>query len=457
MGSAEGLGGGVLVGEIRWHKEAACSSGGKKAPVSWRKFYDSEVCMEACHQSSLHSDDVVSGRDSRNMNSHPTTLDIYATSVLQKSGKIVRKNSGCTKRSGMTHMEVSKNKSGLHDVNGTVPELASSSARCNVSEKNQLVQQKNSSTSRRGDKRNSKANYKSRCDSFSLKSGLVGFNSAAGGNNFIGICGLKPDVFDITKDVTELSLDELLCGSYSCPFIKDKGKTTNLNSKLLQSVRSACSILQPQKVSRVQNFAETDNSSFRNDSPGLVAFNSAVGQTYGNKGDCFPADLPSKVHESDDIIKISDFADSPLYKPKDIVERLALSRPKDLDVLLSDAARTTSSSKTSTDARLSKSVSQRTGLPPFTWSHSFSGHNRLGSDAVKLSMSRALCQGRWVKVKNCVALHKGCADLLKDFESLTFDQSLVPSTSDRPENEFAQIDRVLSSFDASSPSKIPAD
>ncbi|KAL6544127.1 hypothetical protein OROGR_010624 [Orobanche gracilis] len=133
MGSAEGLGGGVLVGEIRWHKEAACSSGGKKAPVCWRKFYDSEVCMEPCHQSSLHSDAAVSGRDSRNMNSHPTTLDIYATSVLQKSGKIVRKNSGCTKRSGMAHMEVSKNKYGLHDVNGTVPELASSSARCNVS------------------------------------------------------------------------------------------------------------------------------------------------------------------------------------------------------------------------------------------------------------------------------------------------------------------------------------
>ncbi|KAL6544126.1 hypothetical protein OROGR_010623 [Orobanche gracilis] len=325
------------------------------------------------------------------------------------------------------------------------------------SEKNQLVQQKNSSTSRHGDKRNSKANYKSRCDSFSLKSGLVGFSSAAGGNNFIGICGLKPDVFDITKDADELSLDELLRGSYSCPFIKDKGKTTtNLNSTLLQSVRSACSILQPQKVSRVQHFAETDNSSFRNDSPGLVAFSSAVVQTDGNKGDSCPADLPSKVLESDDIIKISDFADSPLYKPKDILERLALSRPKDLDALLSDAARTTSS-KTSPDARLSKPVSQRTGLPPFTWSHSFSGHNRLGSDAVKLSMSRALCQGRWVKVKNCVALHKGSADLLKDFESLTFDQSLVPSTSDRPENEFAPIDRVLSSFDASSPSKVPAD
>ncbi|GFP92618.1 hypothetical protein PHJA_001406000 [Phtheirospermum japonicum] len=134
MGSPEGFSsGGVVVGEVRWHTENACSSGGKKAPAFWRKIPDSEVRVEACRPSSLHIDDAVNDHVSGNMKSHPPTLDIDAKPVRQRSGKIARKNSGCTKRSGMAHMEVSKNKSGLHDVNGAFPELVSSSASCNVS------------------------------------------------------------------------------------------------------------------------------------------------------------------------------------------------------------------------------------------------------------------------------------------------------------------------------------
>ncbi|KAK6129986.1 hypothetical protein DH2020_036268 [Rehmannia glutinosa] len=580
MGSPEGFGsGGVVVGEVRWHMEGACSSGDVRlgfedvseempngiknlidtlmhfataysslyttqlmlarkmifsddihafnvsAPAFWEKIPDSEVRLEVSHQSSLESDDVVNDHGSGNMKSHPLTLHPDAKPVRQKSGKIARKNSGCTKRSGMVQMEVSNCKSGLHDVNGTFPELASSSASCNISvqrnndvnhqtsaklatlinmflgklnlllssvnrtfemflilsqclgfasmvvhfaqtkamisEKHQLVKQKNSSISRRGDKRNSKFNQKSRCDSFSLKNGLVGFNSAAGGNNFIGIYGLKPDVFDITKYVDEPSVDELLRGGYSCPFIaKDKGKkAATTNSDILQSVRNACSVLQSQKVLQTQNSAETDNSLIRKDSTGSVALSSAVVQTDGIKEDSCSTDLPSsqKVHESDDKIKMADIADSSLYKPKDILERLSLPPPKDLDLLLSDASKTTTSSKNSTDPRLGKLVSQRTGLPPFPWSHSFSGHNKLGSDAVKLSTSRTICQGRWVKVKNFSALQKGSVDLLKDFESLTFDQSLVPSISDRPENDLVPVERVLSASGACSPSKVLAD
>lgn len=54
-----------------------------------------------------------------------------------------------------------------------------------IVEKNQLIKQKNSSAGRRGEKRNSK--HKNKCDSFSLKNGLVGFSSTAGGNNFFGM------------------------------------------------------------------------------------------------------------------------------------------------------------------------------------------------------------------------------------------------------------------------------
>lgn len=166
-----------------------------------------------------------------------------------------------------------------------------------------------------------------------------------------------------------------------------------------------------------------------------------------------------KVHESDEKIKVSNVADSPLYKPKDVLERLALPPPKELDSLLSDTSKITSSSKYSTDHRSGKQVSHRTGLPPFPWSNSFSGHNKLGSDAVKLSATRTICQGRWVKVKYSTALPEGSADLLADFESLSFDQSLVPSsslTSERPANEFVPIGRILSNSSAYSTSKAPA-
>ncbi|GFP92617.1 hypothetical protein PHJA_001405900 [Phtheirospermum japonicum] len=274
-----------------------------------------------------------------------------------------------------------------------------------------------------------------------LSDGLIGYHPVIidlTTESHSGLCGSKSDVFDITKYVDEPPLDELLRGSYSCPSIKDKEKTTtNSNSNLLQSFRNACSILQAQNIAQAPNCAETN----------------------GSKGDSCPADLSlsEKVNESDDKIKISDIADSPLYKPKDILERLALPPPKDLDVLLSESSKTTSSSKNSADPRSGKPISQRNGLPPFPWSHSFSGHNKLGSDAVKLSMSRAICQGRWVKVKNCTSLQKDSADLLKDFESLRFDQSLVPSISERREYEFPPIERVLSASGASSPPKAPTD
>ncbi|XP_011073346.1 uncharacterized protein LOC105158310 isoform X3 [Sesamum indicum] len=474
MRSAEGFGSGgsgvVVVGEVRCHTEGACSSGGLKEPAFWRNIPDSEPCVEVCKPSSLHDNDATNDRVSGNTAFHPSTLDLDAKLVLQKSGKIVRNSSGCTKRSGLSQMEVSKPKPGLPNINGISPELASSSASCSLSEKNQLFKQKNSSTSRRGDKRNSKVKHKNRCDSFSLKNGLIGFNSATGGNNFYGIHGIKPDSSDITKYVNELSLDELLHGSYSSPSIaEDKGeKAPKSNNIILESVRKACSVLQAQKVLQAQNCAEVDTICTQKGSTSLVTVNSALGQTDDDKGDNCAADLALsdkcvdcssilKVQDSDVKIQISN-VDSPLYQPKDVFERLALPPPKDLDLLLSDASKPTSSK--STDPRVGKPVSQRTGLPPFPWSHSFSGHNKVGSDASKLSTSRTICQGRWVKVKNSTLLQKGSANLLADFETLTFDQSLVPSTnllSEDRENEVAPAERVLSASGACSTSSVPAD
>jgi len=78
-----------------------------------------------------------------------------------------------------------------------------------------------------------------------------------------GLYGLKHDFHDVTKLMDEPPLDELLRGTFDCPNLsKDKGKkTSNLSVSFLNSVRKACSILQPPKSTQSQNMSEVDYSS----------------------------------------------------------------------------------------------------------------------------------------------------------------------------------------------------
>ncbi|KAL0330017.1 UNVERIFIED_CONTAM: hypothetical protein Sradi_4988400 [Sesamum radiatum] len=502
MGSAEGFvgSGSVEVGEVRRQVEGACSSGAPRDEnrvvttslrAVWSKSPDSELSTEGRESSRLQDDETSKehGFTLGNAKSH-LILALKAEVLLQKCSKLKKSSSRCAKRPVMVQMEVSKSKVGLHVVNEVSNALASSPANYHISvvisalqrfwgaqnfskhalrvflssfviEKTQVFKQKNSYNCRRGDKRNSKV-HKNRCDSFSLKDGLVVFNSAAVGNNFCGIYGLKSELTDITKYVNELSLDELLCGRYDYSSIaKDKGKSvSNSNSNFLQSYRKACSILQDQKVHQTQKCAEINSSFIQQVSTGSMMTGSATDQIDFNRGESLTAELPSsdKVKESGDEIKLSkSVSDSPLYLPKDILERLTLPLPKDLDSLLSDAHKTTSSSK-SCDPRLGKTLFQQTGLPSFPWSHSFSGHSKLGADSVKLSTSRTMCNARWFKVKSSSTPQKDPVSSVWDIESLTFDQNLVPKvnlTSGSPENQTASVERVLSSSGASSTSRVP--
>lgn len=101
-------------------------------PAFMRKIPDPKLCVDAFQPSGLHSDIVSDDRGLENVKS-TSTLNHDAKPVLQRPGKMGRKNSGCTKRSVMVQMEVSKSKPGIRDVNGISPELASSSASCNIS------------------------------------------------------------------------------------------------------------------------------------------------------------------------------------------------------------------------------------------------------------------------------------------------------------------------------------
>lgn len=75
-----------------------------------------------------------------------------------------------------------------------------------------------------------------------------------------GLSGLKADVHDITKLVDDVSLNDLLNGTYDCPSLgKDKGKkAANTTESFLHSVRKACSVLQLPRPAQFLNFAETD-------------------------------------------------------------------------------------------------------------------------------------------------------------------------------------------------------
>ena len=120
--------------------------------------------------------------------------------------------------------------------------------------------------------------------------------------------------------------------------------------------------------------------------------------------------------------------DLPLCQPKDILERLVLPPSKDLDSLLLDVAKPSVLLKNNSDSR-GKQISQRATLSPFPWSHNSSGYSKSNPDAIKLSASKTTCQGRWLKIGNTGSSLEGKSDFLVDFESLSYDCSLVPLAS----------------------------
>ncbi|XP_059639779.1 uncharacterized protein LOC132282176 isoform X1 [Cornus florida] len=402
----------------------------------WKKTPDVEI-RRASQLSSFHGEDASDDLNFVSTNSCQSLMPrLEAKELKKKSGKVSRSSSGCSKRSRMAQMEVSINEHGADDIKGTSNELGSYSAKCNIAERNQMAKQKNNLNGKRGDKRNGKIPLKSKYDTFSLKAGLSSFGSSVGGNNNLGVYGSKQDSFDVTKHVDELSLNELLDGSYKCPsFTKDKGKkAANSNETFLNSVRSIFSILRLRKPIRPQNSADIDNSCNHKVTTCLVSSGSCVaGRSDGDRGDTYTKDRSScnkMFHDSCGCSKLKSPAhmpDFPLYQPEDILERLALPPPKDLESLLLDASKPALPSRNNSELRLGKPVSNRAGLPPFPWSHTSGGHYKSSSDAAKFSTTRTNCQGRWVKIESSATSLNSTTSFLVDFESLTYDHSLVPS------------------------------
>nr|XP_043607791.1 uncharacterized protein LOC122579647 isoform X2 [Erigeron canadensis] len=381
-------------------KDDNCNVNGSR-PAFWNKISEEALYRQAGQ--ALLEHDLGSGPE--------------AKQSQWKLGKATRSNGSSSRRSRVAHMEASMNVAGVVDANDLPKDLGSYSAKYIIAEK----KQKTSVSGKRSDKRNGKV-LKNKCDSFSVKAGLSSFSSAASGNNILGVYGLKHDICDFEKHVDEVSLNELLDGSYKCPeSVKEKEKKPEvLIGSILPSVREACSVLQLQKHNQTPTVAAVDGT--YNHSTSCIPKSAISGATTTdeNKG---VASEPScdKVEASssgpaDIHANILQF---PLFAPKDVLDRLALPPPKDLDLMLLDSMKPTSTSK----------VQNGGSLPTFPWSHVSGRDFKANPDMVKSTPSKSSCQGRWVRMgKSSTSLGDTttATTYLADFQSLTYNQSLVP-------------------------------
>ncbi|XP_047323833.1 uncharacterized protein LOC124927466 isoform X2 [Impatiens glandulifera] len=353
-------------------------------------------------------------------NSSPLVVEpsIEGKQKQKRSYKVSRSNSGSVKRSRIARMEVPANEAGL----------------CGANEKSQLTKQKNSSSTKRSDKRNGKIASRNKSDSFSFKAGLSSFNSSGGGNSFLGLYGLKSDLRDVTEGMEELSVNELLNGSYMCPSFSQHKKAEDIkadsNESILHSVKKAVSVLMLPRPIKGQSSVEVKVSS--NQKVLTYSFVSSLSPSSRRENDediACASDISScnKAWDQNtkDVTTPHILLDSPLHQPKHVLERLSLPPAQDLETLLLDVTKQSGPSKSNPDLR--GKMSQRTGLPPFPWSNVNGSHCK-STDTNKPSSSKTSCQGRWVKMGDA-SNTEITAGFLKDFESLAFDSSLVPLVS----------------------------
>ncbi|KAI9173702.1 hypothetical protein LWI28_005102 [Acer negundo] len=401
--------------------------------ASWDKLPETELPKHDDQLPCIQADDLSEQLQSRGSNFPSATSRSEVVQVQRRSGKVSRSSSGGSKRPRLAQLEDNMSSAGVDDVKDISDNVGPCPTKCNSLEKSQMAKQKNNCSGRRSDKRNFKVPMKGKYDPFSIKAGLASFCSAAGGNNFFGLYGLKSDVNDVTNLVDGLSLKDLLDGSYDCPSLnKDKGnKAANKNENFLLSVRKACTILPRSKPVQSPNYAEMDSSSNNNllvSPPSSVSLVSS-GVNSDQRDSC------TTILSSCDKEPCSkpgtpvNPLDFPLYQPIHIFERLALPPPKDLEALLLEATKPSASSRTNSDIRSGKQISRRPSLPQFPWSHTFNGHCRTNPDAVKLLTSRSTCQGRWERIESSAISHGTSTDCFTNLESLTYDLGLVPPSS----------------------------
>jgi hypothetical protein len=224
----------------------------------------------------------------------------------------------------------------------------------------------------------------------------------------LGAHGLKPDIRDITNNVENLPLSELLDGTYKYSSLgREKGKKVlHTKDELLVSVRKAFSMLSDVDCSHGKDANFTP-------SPRLQ---SASTSSCDIKDQC--SDKPSTLvkvkvsvimfeslacleapHNSIHPYFNSTTAQDPLqtevcntilHCPKDILSRLTLPHGHDLDSLLSAGSECS--------AAVPSMTIHGASLPPFPWSYSQAGGYRPSVDSGKHGSSRSNSHWQWMRV-----------------------------------------------------------
>ncbi|PIA49121.1 hypothetical protein AQUCO_01300168v1 [Aquilegia coerulea] len=368
--------------------------------------------------------------------------------LQRKAGKAPKNGSICLKRPRSEHSQMSMSKPVYGDCNVPTGKHKSGLTEGTFAERSPATGQKLIIDGKRVDKRYFKPPTKTKMDPFFPKVGLVNSSSSAGGGNILGIYGLKSDIHDVTKHVDELSLNDLLDGSYQYPSLRqDKGKkTANINDNLVIAIKKACSILQPSRPLQSQNGAKLDSNSNRKLNACLLSTNSSLASgTDCNKGENCRAGLASSSSVSREKDTCIGSNTSPLYQPKEILERLALPPAKKLDSLLLDISKPVLS-KSLNDIKLSKPISYGAHLPPFPWSYCSGGPCKTPVDTANLSSNRS----RWVRIGN-IASSLGDAPSFLDLKCLdvNYDNSIKGSDATSSQNslKFGLPQKDLASFD----------
>ncbi|KAJ7952241.1 Chromosome segregation in meiosis 3 [Quillaja saponaria] len=398
---------------------------------SWDHFPETEFCKNSSQLPNIPSEYVAKNVHSMDKRCPMITSVPEVARLQRKAGKATKSSISSSKRLRMSQAETSTSLTVVEERKDMSDKLRLDPTKCTSAEKNQLVKQKSNVNSKRGDKRSFKLSVKTKFDSSSMKLGSSSFSSASGGNSLFGLYGLKSDFHDVTKLVEDPPLNELLSGTYSCPALsKDKGKKeANTNEKFFSSVKRAFSILQVPKSVQSQNIAEMDSYSNKKMSACQLNLVSTIESGANGDNGQYSVTEASQCHK--DSCNEAETAcislDFPIHQPKDVLGRIALPPPRDLESLLLDANKPAGSTKNTPDLRAGKQIFRWPSLPPFPWSHAFGGHSRSNSDAVKLSASKSICHGRWARIGNIASSVGIAGDLFTNLDSLTYDQSLVPS------------------------------
>ncbi|PWZ28361.1 hypothetical protein Zm00014a_020496 [Zea mays] len=279
---------------------------------------------------------------------------------------------------------------------------------CTTSEKSRLLKQKRISDGKRTDKKNIRSGVRLKHDCFSSKAGLANFDSGFSGNSVLGAHGLKSDIRDITHHIENLSLIELLDGTYKYSSLgRDKGKKVlHTKEELLVSVRKTFSMLSDMDyrhgkdsnliLSPKLSSASTSSCDIKEqcgDKPPLLVKVSKIFSVTTNIMSV-PQSLFDLFNTTTQDPSQINLCDSALCHPKDILSRLTLPHRQDLDSLLAPGRESTAAVKPYMPSMTVHGAS----LPPFPWSHSQAGGCRQGVDCGKHGSSRSNSQWQWVRV-----------------------------------------------------------